>query len=59
MIPTVSSQLLLLVIVYAMLAFLLLCLLLATRWHWGVKLAGVALVAGVLTFLWLRRAAQR
>lgn len=46
MIPTVSSQLLWLVLVYALLAFLLLCLLLATRWHWGVKLGAVLLVSG-------------
>lgn len=46
MIPTVSSQLLWLVLVYALLAFLLLCLLLATRWHWGVKLVAVLLVSG-------------
>ena len=46
MIPTVSSQLLLLVIVYALLAALLLVLCLATRWHWGVKLGGVVLVSG-------------
>ncbi len=46
MIPTVSSQLLLLVLVYALLAFLLVCLLLATRWHWGVKATAVLLVSG-------------
>lgn len=46
MIPAVSSQLLLLVIVYALLAFLLLVLCLATRWRWWVKAGGVALVTG-------------
>lgn len=46
MIPTVSSHLLLLVLVYALLAFLLLCLLLATRWHWMVKAGAVVVVTG-------------
>ncbi len=46
MIPAVSSQLLLLVIVYALLAFLLLVLCLATRWRWWVKAGGVVLVTG-------------
>jgi hypothetical protein len=46
MIPAVSSQLLLLVLMYALLAFLLLCLCLATRWHWGLKAAMVVLVSG-------------
>lgn len=50
MIPAVTSQLLLLVIVYALLAFLLLCLCLATRWHWAVKGAGVLLVSGFYAF---------
>lgn len=46
MIPAVSSQLLWLVIVYALLAFLLLVLCLATRWRWWVKAGGVVLVTG-------------
>lgn len=46
MIPTVSSQLLMLVLVYALLAFLLLCLCLATRWPLWVKTLGVVLVSG-------------
>ena len=46
MIPTVTTQLTWLVIVYALLAFLLLVLCLATRWHWAVKLCGVGLVSG-------------
>ena len=50
MIPAASSQLLLLAIVYALLAFLLLCLCLATRWHWSVKAAGVLLVSGFYAF---------
>ncbi|MBE0588786.1 MAG: hypothetical protein IH617_12170, partial [Hydrogenophaga sp.] len=50
MIPAVSSQLLLLVLVYALLAFLLLCLCLATRWHWGLKAAMVVLVSGFYVF---------
>ena len=50
MIPAVSSQLLLLAIVYALLAFLLLCLCLATRWHWTVKAVGVLLVSGFYAF---------
>ena len=36
MIPAVTPQLTQLAIVYALLAFLLLCLCLATRWHWAV-----------------------
>lgn len=50
MIPAVSSQLLLLVIVYALLAFLLLVLCLGTRWHWGLKTALVLLVSGFYAF---------
>ena len=50
MIPAVSSQLLLLVLMYALLAFLLLCLCLATRWHWGLKAAMVLLVSGFYVF---------
>lgn len=50
MIPAVSSQLLLLVIVYALLAFLLLVLCLATRWHWSLKAALVLLVSGFYLF---------
>lgn len=46
MIPTVSSQVLLLALVYVFLAFLLLCLLLATRWHWTIKAGAVVLVSG-------------
>lgn len=47
MIPAVQPQLLQLVVVYALLAFLLLCLCLATRWPWGVK---AALVVAVTAF---------
>lgn len=50
MIPAVSSQLLLLVLVYALLAFLLLVLCLGTRWHWGLKTALVLLVSGFYAF---------
>jgi len=50
MIPVVSSQLLLLVIVYALLAFLLLVLCLGTRSHWGLKAALVLLVSGFYAF---------
>lgn len=50
MIPVVSSQLLLLVIVYALLAFLLLVLCLGTRWHWGLKAALVVLVSSFYAF---------
>ena len=50
MIPAVSSQLLLLSIVYALLAFLLLILCLGTRWHWGLKAALVVLVSGFYLF---------
>ncbi len=50
MIPAVSSQLLLLVLVYALLAFLLLVLCLATRWHWGLKAVLVLLVSGFYAF---------
>ncbi|MFP5324020.1 hypothetical protein [Hydrogenophaga sp.] len=50
MIPAVSSQLLLLAIVYALLAFLLLILCLATRWHWSLKTALVVLVSGFYGF---------
>jgi hypothetical protein len=37
MTPAVNAELTMLALVYALLAFLLLCLCLATRWHWGVK----------------------
>ena len=50
MIPAVSSQLLLLALCYALLAFLLLILCLATRWHWSVKTAMVVLVSGFFIF---------
>jgi hypothetical protein len=50
MIPAVSSQLLLLVLMYALLAFLLLCLCLATRWPWALKGAMVLLVSGFYVF---------
>jgi len=50
MIPTVSSQLLMLALVYALLAFLLLCLCLATRWPLWVKTLGVVLVSGFYMF---------
>lgn len=50
MIPAVSSQLLLLVIIYVLLAFLLVVLCLATRWHWSVKAGMVVLVSGFYVF---------
>ena len=50
MIPAVTPQLTQLAIVYALLAFLLLCLCLATRWHWAVKAAMVLLVSGFYSF---------
>ena len=50
MMPAVSSQLLLLAIIYALLAFLLLVLCLGTRWHWSLKLALVLLVSGFYAF---------
>jgi hypothetical protein len=50
MIPAVSSQILLLTLVYALLAFLLLCLCLATRWHWALKVVMVLLVTGFYAF---------
>lgn len=46
MIPAVSYHLLALVIVYALLAFLLLVLCLATRWHWALKAVLVLAVSG-------------
>lgn len=46
MIPAVSSQLLTLGVLYALLAFLLLVLCLATRWPVWVKLVSIALVSG-------------
>ena len=52
MIPAVSSQLLLLAIVYALLAFLLLVLCLATRWRLTLKVALVLLVSGFYVFSW-------
>ncbi|MEZ5661940.1 MAG: hypothetical protein R3E94_00230 [Burkholderiaceae bacterium] len=48
--PAVPSQLLLLAIVYALLAFLLLILCLGTRWHWTLKAALVVLVSGFYLF---------
>lgn len=50
MIPAVSSQLLLLALTYALLAFLLLVLCLATRWHWILKAAMVVVVSGFFVF---------
>ena len=50
MIPAVTPQLTQLAIVYALLAFLLLCLCLATRWHWALKAAMVLLVSGFYSF---------
>lgn len=50
MIPAVSSQLLLLALSYALLAFLLLVLCLATRWHWALKAAMVTVVSGFFIF---------
>ncbi len=50
MIPAVSSQLLLLALTYALLAFLLLVLCLATRWHWSLKAAMVLVVSGFFIF---------
>lgn len=52
MIPAVSSQLLLLAIVYALLAFLLLVLCLGTRWRWSLKVALVLVVSGFYMFSW-------
>lgn len=46
MIPTTSTQLLWLGLAYALLGFLLLCLCLATRWHWLVKAVMVVVVSG-------------
>lgn len=50
MIPAVSSQLLLLAIVYALLDFLLLVLCLGTRWRWRLKVVLVLLVSGFYLF---------
>ena len=50
MIPAVSSQLLLLALCYALLAFLLMILCLATRWHWSVKTAMVLVVSVFFVF---------
>lgn len=50
MIPAVSTQLMWLAITYALLAFLLLCLCLATRWPWSVKAAMVLGVSGFYVF---------
>ncbi|MFP8780684.1 hypothetical protein [Hydrogenophaga sp. RWCD_12] len=52
MIPAVPSQLLLLAIVYALLAFLLLVLCLGTRWRWSLKVALVLVVSGFYMFSW-------
>ena len=46
MIPTTSTELLWLSLTYALLAFLLLCLCLATRWQWWVKAIMVIVVSG-------------
>ena len=46
MIPTTTTELIWLGIAYALLAFLLLCLCLATRWHWLVKAIMVVVVSG-------------
>ena len=46
MILTTTSELLWLGLTYALLAFLLLCLCLATRWHWLVKAVMVLVVSG-------------
>lgn len=46
MIPAVSSSLMMLLALYVLLAFLLLCLCLATRWAWQVKVLGVLVVSG-------------
>ena len=51
MIPAVPSQLLLLAIVYALLAFLLLVLCLGTRWRWSLKVALVLVVSGFYMLL--------
>jgi len=45
MIPAVQTQLTQLAVVYALLAFLVLCACLATRWHWATKAALVLLVS--------------
>ena len=45
MIPAVSGQLTQLGVVYALLACLLLCLCLATPWHWATKAALVVVVS--------------
>jgi hypothetical protein len=45
-VPALQSDLLALNVVYALLAFLLLVLALATRWPWWVKALGVVLVSG-------------
>lgn len=50
MITAVSSQLLLLSIVYALLAFVLLILCLGTRWHWALKASLVVLVSCFYVF---------
>lgn len=50
MIPDVSSEMLTLSVVYALLAFLLLVLTLATRWPWPLKAALVLLVSGFYAF---------
>ena len=50
MMPAVSSHLLWLALVYALLAFLLLVLCLATRWHWSIKAALVLMVSGFYIF---------
>ena len=50
MIPAVHTEIVQLSVVYARLAVLLLCLCLATRWHWAVKAAMVVLVSGFYAF---------
>lgn len=44
--PAVTSELLLLAVLYALLAFLLLVLCMATRWSWWLKIGLVILVSG-------------
>ncbi|HRK37791.1 MAG TPA: hypothetical protein PK347_05315 [Burkholderiaceae bacterium] len=50
MIPAVHTEIVQLAVVYALLAFLLLCLCLATRWHWAVKASMVLTVSGFYVF---------
>ncbi len=46
MTPAVATELLTLGVLYALLAFLLLVMCLATRWPWWSKLLGIVLVSG-------------